>query len=70
MESGFFGGIKSLERRFKANSVLNESARTEGEFVRTFRSPKRRKALKGQAQERWELKEASKGRKANPSVSG
>jgi hypothetical protein len=28
-------------------------------FERRFRSPERRKALKGEAPERWELKEAS-----------
>jgi len=30
-------------------------------WERLIRSPKRRKALKGEAQERWELKEASEG---------
>jgi hypothetical protein len=33
----------------------------KGETERLHRSPERRKALKGESQERWELKEASQG---------
>jgi hypothetical protein len=59
-----------LERQFKAESVLKESARTEERFERVSRSPGRRKALKGKAQERWKLKEAFKGSEVKLSASG
>jgi len=40
----------------------------EGGEGTLLRSPKRRKALKGEAQERWELKEASKGCEARTPI--
>lgn len=58
---GFFGGRKPLERRCKAVKVLQGSAGAEGRRETFYRSPGRRKALKGEAQERWGLKEASEG---------
>jgi hypothetical protein len=58
---GLFGGRKPLKRRCKAEQVLQESAGAEEMSETGSRSPKRRKALKGEAQERGELKEASVG---------
>jgi hypothetical protein len=58
---GFFGGRKPLERRCKAEQVLQGSAGAEQGPETGVGSPKRRKALKGEAQERGELKEASEG---------
>jgi hypothetical protein len=55
------GGRKPLERRCEAEEVLQGSAGAEGSEATQDRSPVRRKALKGEAQERWGLKEASKG---------
>lgn len=55
------GGIKPLERRREANKVLRESAgaeRGEGTLPRSLTG---RKALKGEAQGCWGLKEASEG---------
>lgn len=48
--------------------VLRENARAERGRVTFFRSPGRRKALKGEAHERWELKEAPQGAKAFQAV--
>jgi hypothetical protein len=58
---GFSGGKKPLERGCKAEQVLQGSAGAEGNPETGTRSPGRRKALKGEAQERGELKEASLG---------
>jgi hypothetical protein len=58
---GFSGGIKPLKRRCKAEGVLRESAGAERGEETLPRSPERRKALKGEAHERWRLKQASKG---------
>jgi hypothetical protein len=58
---GFSGGIKPLERRCEAGRVSQQSAGAEGGWETIRRSPGRRKALKGEAQERWGLKEAFKG---------
>lgn len=60
---GFFGGIKTLRRRCKAGEVLYKSVRAEGGPEMVHRPLRRRKALEGEAQERRELKEASKGRR-------
>jgi hypothetical protein len=60
--------MKPLKRRGKAWKVLLRSARVEREEGTLLRSLKRRKALKGEAQERWELKEASKGCEAKNSI--
>jgi len=57
---GSLGGMKSLERRHKAHRVLWESAGTKRGWETDFGSPKGRKALEGEAHERWGLKEASK----------
>jgi hypothetical protein len=57
---GFSGGIKPLKRRCKAEGVLWKSARAERGEETLPRSPERSKALKGEAHERWRLKEASK----------
>lgn len=58
---GSVGGIKPLERRREAYKVLRESAgaeRGEGTLPRSLTG---RKALKGEAQGCWGLKEASEG---------
>jgi len=57
---GFFGGSKPLERRCEAGRVSQQSAGAEGGRETVHRSPERRKALEGEAQERWGLKEAFK----------
>lgn len=57
---GSLGGIKSLERRYKAHRVLWQSAGMKRSRETGSGSPKGRKALKGEAHERWGLKEASK----------
>jgi hypothetical protein len=59
--TGFSRGIKPSERRIEAGKVLVGSARAEGEVETPFRPRGRRKALKGEAHERGELKEASRG---------
>jgi len=48
--------------------VSRESAGAERGRVTFFRSSGRSKALKGEAQERWELKEASQGARARESA--
>jgi hypothetical protein len=60
-EDGFSGGRKPLKRRCKAEGVLRLSARAERDEETLPRSPERRKALKGEAHERWRLKHVSKG---------
>lgn len=52
-EDGFQGGDKPLKRRCKAGMVLHEIARVDGiRKGNLLRSPWRRKALKGETQER------------------
>jgi len=58
---GFSDGRKPPERRRKAEQVLRGSAGVEGSLETGIRSSERRKALEREAQERWELKEASEG---------
>jgi len=58
---GFSDGRKPLERRCKAEQVLQGSAGAERSSETGISSSGRRKALKGEAQERGELKEASEG---------
>lgn len=58
-EYGFF--CESLKRRLKAEVVLRESAGAARGVETLLESQERSKALKGEAQERWELREASKG---------
>lgn len=58
---GFSDGRKPLKHRGKVVEVLSGSAGAEEELERVVRSSGRRKALKGEAQERWGLEEASKG---------
>jgi hypothetical protein len=58
-------GCKPLKRRYQALGVWYESARAE-HLRETIDGPQdRRKALKSEAQERWRLKEATKGKRAN-----
>jgi type IV secretory pathway protease TraF len=53
---------KSLERRQKAGDGFLRKRRSETGYGKRYFGPlERRKALKGEAQERWELKEASEG---------
>jgi hypothetical protein len=58
----FLGGIKPLERRYKVRKGFVGKRRNgrlnSKEF---FRSRRRKKALKGEPQECWELKEIPKG---------
>jgi hypothetical protein len=61
---GFPGGIKPLKRRYEALTGLVGKRRSGWGRETFLRSPGRRKALKGKAQERWELKEALEGAKA------
>jgi len=58
---GFPGGSKPLKRRYEAEGVSWKSAGAERGEETLPRSPGRRKALKGEAHERWRLKNASKG---------
>jgi len=53
--------MKPSERRIEAGKVLMGSAGAEGEVETSFRSRWRRKALKGKAQERGELREVPRG---------
>jgi len=53
-------GDKPLKRREEADEVFFQSARVERGEETLLRSCNRRKALKGKAQECWELKEAFK----------
>jgi len=57
---GFSGGIKPLKRRCMAVEVLWKSAGAAGGGETRPRSAGRRKALKGEAHERWRLKQVSK----------
>jgi hypothetical protein len=50
---------KSSERRSKAGKVLEKSAGAKGEKGNLFFDSQVEEALKGETQERWELKEAS-----------
>jgi ribosomal silencing factor RsfS len=52
--------MKPLKRRCKAEQVLHKSAGAEDLRETSDRSSERTKALKGKAQERWELKDAAK----------
>jgi hypothetical protein len=52
--------VKPLERQREAEQVLRQSAGAEGPWETMRRTLERMKALKGEAQERWELKDASK----------
>jgi len=65
---GFPGGIKPLKRRCKAEGVLRKSAGAERGGETRSRSPGGSKALKGEAHERWGLKQASKGSGMDPHV--
>jgi hypothetical protein len=49
-----------LEHRYKAERFCRKVQGRKQDFERGFGSRKRRKALKGESQECWELKEASK----------
>jgi hypothetical protein len=60
-ECGFFCGIKPLRRRSKALWFWKKTRKWKGKEEILFRPRERRKALKGKAQERWKLKEVSKG---------
>jgi len=55
-----FRGEKAVEEPVQSQKVLKESSRTEEKSERIFQSPRRMKALKGEAQECWKLKKASK----------
>jgi hypothetical protein len=59
------GGSNSSEHRSKAGKVLEESAGAKGSGETRNRPLKRRKAPKGKAQERWRLKEISKGSRSS-----
>lgn len=57
---GFFGGIKSLERRRVADEVMRKSARAKRDMGNPVSTTEEEdKALKGETHERWALKKAS-----------
>jgi len=59
---GWLGGIKPSRRRYKATRFCRKARGRREERESALRSSSRRKALKGEAHERWELKDAPKGR--------
>jgi hypothetical protein len=54
-------GIKPLKRRCEAERSHKKAQEWKEEAVTLLRPSGRSKALKGEAQERWELRDASKG---------
>jgi hypothetical protein len=58
---GFPVGRKPLERRFEAVMFQGKAHERKGMIERSFRSAGRINALKSEAQERWGMKNASKG---------
>lgn len=69
-EDGFQGGRKPLKRRCEAGMVSRGIARAERGRETFPRSPWRREALKGKAQERWGLKKALKDMKVERALRG
>lgn len=65
---GFKGGRKPLKHRSKAERFWRKVQERRDEGAILHRSPLRRKALKGEAQECWELKEASKGLRSKKAI--
>jgi hypothetical protein len=55
----FFDGSKPLKRNWKVERFSRRAPERKREFERVPRSSERKKALKGEAQERRELKETS-----------
>jgi len=55
-----FQGGKAVEEPVQSRKVLKESAGTDEKSEKIFQSLKRMKALKGEAQECWKLKKASR----------
>jgi hypothetical protein len=60
-EDGSTGEIKPLKRRWKVERFSKKAQERRDGFERIDRSPVGRKALKGETQERRELKEAFTG---------
>lgn len=58
-EHGYFGGMKTLERRQEAARFSEEAQERRGVRETVFRSSGWRKALEGGPQECWELKDTS-----------
>jgi len=58
----FWGELKPLKHRKKAERFFSQVQEWRGGFERIHRPLGRSKALKREAQERWELKEASEVR--------
>jgi len=57
---GFLGGSKPLKRRYEAERFCGKAHERIGRRKRRSDRPGGDKALKGEAHERWRLKEASK----------
>jgi hypothetical protein len=68
--NGFFDGSKSLKLMNEASRVLFIRARAKEGFEKGLRSSRRRKALKGKAQECWGLKYLPKDSSAKSSQRG
>jgi hypothetical protein len=58
---GFPGGIKPLKRQCEAERFCGKAQERKGRRKRRPDHPGGEKALKGEAHERWRLKEISKG---------
>jgi len=58
-EDGFLGGIKPLKRRCEVERSYKKAQEWREEEVTLLRPSGRSKALKGEAQERWRLRDAS-----------
>jgi len=58
-EDGFLDGIKPLKRRCEVERSYKKAQEWREEAVTLLRPSGRRKALKGEAQERWRLRDAS-----------
>jgi len=65
---GFSGGGKPLKRRCKAVRFRRKAQERKEERKLHLDHPRGEKALKGEAHERWRLKEASKGNGARRHV--
>jgi hypothetical protein len=66
--TAFQCGSKPLKRRYKAEGFYKEAQERRGRRKRRSDHLEGDKALKSEAQERWGLKEASKGVGTNPHV--
>lgn len=63
---GWFGGMKPLGRRCEAARSYTKARERKEDRETDFRPSSRRKASKGEAHERWRLKETPKARRIEP----